>query len=76
MMRAADDDEGQKWECLRCGQRVASADRLVMEIDSGGSEVSGSAGSDYDFSSDMDVTDMSGSILSMGTYSESGLSEG
>ncbi|KAJ7044485.1 Pex12 amino terminal region-domain-containing protein [Mycena alexandri] len=73
MMRAADDDEGQKWECLRCGRRVESADRLVVEIDSGGSEVSGS---DYDFSSDMDVTDMSGSILSMGTYSESGLSEG
>ncbi|KAJ7178999.1 Pex12 amino terminal region-domain-containing protein [Mycena filopes] len=73
MMRAADEDEHQKWECLRCAQRVESADRLVVEVDSGGSEVSGS---DYDFSSDMDVTDMSGSILSMGSYSESGLSEG
>ena len=73
-MRAADEDEGQKWECLRCGQRVESADRLVVEVESViGSEVSGS---DYDFSSDMDATDMSSSIVSMGTYSESGLSEG
>lgn len=70
-MRAADEEEGQKWECLRCGQRVESADRLVVEVDSAGSEVSGS---DYDFSSDMG-TDMSSSIVSMGSYSESGLSE-
>ncbi|KAJ7129522.1 Pex12 amino terminal region-domain-containing protein [Mycena epipterygia] len=72
MMRAADEEEGQKWECLRCGQRIESADRLVVEVDSAGSEVSGS---DYDFSSDMDGTDMSSSIVSMGSYSESGLSE-
>jgi len=71
-MRAAAEEEGQKWECLRCGQRVESADRLVVEVDSAGSEVSGS---DYDFSSDMDGTDMSSSIVSMGSYSESGLSE-
>ncbi|KAJ7180250.1 Pex12 amino terminal region-domain-containing protein [Mycena crocata] len=71
MMRAA--DEGQKWECLRCGQRVESADRLVVEVGSAASEVSGS---EYEFSSDMDVTDMSGSLASMGSYSESGLSEG
>ncbi|KAJ7684035.1 Pex12 amino terminal region-domain-containing protein [Mycena rosella] len=71
MMRAADEEEGQKWECLRCGQRVESADRLVVEVESGGSEVSGS---DYDFSSDMDVTDMSSSMASMGSYS-TGLSE-
>lgn len=73
MMRAADEDD-QKWECLRCGQQVESADRLVVEVDSVGSEPSGS---DYDFSSDMDVTDMSGSMVSeMGSYSESGQSEG
>jgi len=72
-MRAADEDD-QKWECLRCGQQVESADRLVVEVDSVGSEPSGS---DYDFSSDMDVTDMSGSMVSeMGSYSESGQSEG
>ncbi|KAF8195735.1 Pex12 amino terminal region-domain-containing protein [Mycena galopus ATCC 62051] len=68
MMRAADEEE--KWECLRCGQRVESADRLVAEA---GSEMSGS---DYDFSSDMDITDLSGSMVSMGSYSESGRSEG
>ncbi|KAJ6539487.1 Pex12 amino terminal region-domain-containing protein [Mycena capillaripes] len=73
IIRAADEDDDQKWECLRCGQRVESAERLVVEVDSGGSEVSGS---DYDFSSDMDVTDLSGSMVSMGSYSESGLSEG
>ncbi|KAJ7498773.1 Pex12 amino terminal region-domain-containing protein [Mycena latifolia] len=75
MMRAADEDEEQKWECLRCGQRVESADRLVVEVESVGSEVSGS---DYDFSSDMDATDMSSSMASMGsyTYSQSELSEG
>ncbi|KAJ7682652.1 Pex12 amino terminal region-domain-containing protein [Mycena polygramma] len=56
MMRAADDDDGQKWECLRCGQRVESADRLVVEVDSGGN--------------------LSGSMASMGSYSESGLSDG
>ncbi|KAJ7507959.1 peroxisomal biogenesis factor 2 [Mycena galericulata] len=73
MMRAADEDEDQKWECLRCGQWVESADRLVVEVDSAGSEVSGS---DYDFSSDMDVTSMSGSVVSTGSYSESTFSEG
>lgn len=71
-MRAADEDEDQRWECLRCGQRVESADRLVVEIESAGSEMSGS---DYDFSSDMDITSMSGSIVSMGSYSESAFSE-
>ncbi|KAJ7765015.1 peroxisomal biogenesis factor 2 [Mycena maculata] len=70
MMRAA--DEGEKWDCLRCGKLVESADRLVIEVDSGGSEVSGS---DYDFSSDMDITSMSGSIFSTGSYSESAFSE-
>ncbi|KAJ6515746.1 Pex12 amino terminal region-domain-containing protein [Mycena sanguinolenta] len=78
MMRAADEEDGQKWECLRCGQRVESADRLVAEVGSAGSELSGS---DYDFSSDLDVTDLSGSMVSMGSvsigsYSESGRSEG
>ncbi|KAF7352663.1 hypothetical protein MVEN_01232100 [Mycena venus] len=72
MMRAADEEDSQKWACLRCGQRVEGADRLVAEVGSAGSEMSGS---DYDFSSDMDVTDLSGSMASMGSYSESGISE-
>lgn len=68
-MRSADED-GEGWECLRCGERVKGAERFVAEM---GSERSGS-GSEYEFSSDMDmdVTDMSGS---MGSYSESGLSD-
>ncbi|KAJ7068411.1 Pex12 amino terminal region-domain-containing protein [Mycena amicta] len=69
MMRAADEEHGHKWECLRCGQSVESADRLTVE--STGSEISGS---DYEFSSG-DITDLSGSMVSMGSYSESGLSE-
>ncbi|KAJ7094629.1 Pex12 amino terminal region-domain-containing protein, partial [Mycena belliarum] len=64
MIRAADEEEGQKWECLRCRERVESAERLVMEVGSGGSEISGS---DYEFSSDMDATDMSSSMTSVGS---------
>lgn len=71
-MRAADEEEGQKWECLRCGESVESADRLVVEVEAAGSELTGS---DYDFSSDIDVTDMSGSMGSM-SYSDFGQSDG
>ncbi|KAJ3802033.1 peroxisomal biogenesis factor 2 [Lentinula aff. detonsa] len=70
MMRSADDThDTQGWECLRCAQIVQSAERYV--VDPSGSEVSGS---EYAFSSDMDfdVTDISESI---GSYSESGLSD-
>lgn len=68
MMRVADEGEdGPGWECLRCGEGIRSAERYTVEI---GSELSGS---DYEFSSDldMDFTDISGS---MGSYS-SGLSD-
>ncbi|KAF7292349.1 hypothetical protein HMN09_01218900 [Mycena chlorophos] len=81
MMRAADSDdaEGRKWECLRCAQPVESADRLTVEsMGTGtGSELSRSpSGSDYEFSSSAgDITDLSSSMVSMGSYSESALSE-
>ncbi|KAF7332028.1 hypothetical protein MKEN_00083100 [Mycena kentingensis (nom. inval.)] len=72
MMRAAGEEQGLKWECLRCGQAVESAERLAVDS-AAGSELSGS---DFDFSSsDIDVTDLSGSMVSMSSYSESGLSE-
>ncbi|KAG7096796.1 hypothetical protein E1B28_004205 [Marasmius oreades] len=67
MLFANDGEDKQGWECLRCSEHVTEANRFVMETV--GSEWSGS---DYEFSSDLDITDMSGSI---GTYSESGLSE-
>jgi len=71
-MRIADDGEDDEgWECLRCTQRVAEANRYVPEII--GSEWSGS-GSEYEFSSDLDITDASLSG-SMGSYSESGFSD-
>lgn len=71
-MRAADDldDEGG-WACLRCTQPVKSSERYEVEVEMG----SDMTGSDYDFSSDfgsVDVTDLSGSV---GSYSESGLSD-
>lgn len=67
LIRAADDlEKGHGWECLRCGEEVISADRYEVEI----TEVEN--GSDYEFSSDLDATDMSGS---MGSYSESGFSD-
>ncbi|KIK67987.1 hypothetical protein GYMLUDRAFT_36797 [Collybiopsis luxurians FD-317 M1] len=68
MMRSADDTQDkQGWECLRCIQIVHSAERYTVES-------SAESGSDYAFSSDMDfdVTDISESI---GSYSESGLSD-
>jgi len=69
MMRTADEaDDELGWECLRCGKEVRDAHRFQVDItESENSE------SDYDFSSDMDLsTDLSGS---MGSYSESAFSE-
>ena len=67
IMRAADEsDDNQHWACLRCREKVTEAHRYTVEISERG-------GSEYEFSSDLDLgTDLSGSI---GSYSESGLSE-
>jgi peroxin-2 len=60
-------DNDQRWMCLRCGEKVTEAHRYTVEVSE-----SERGGSDYDFSSDLDLgTDLSGS---MGSYSESGLS--
>ena len=69
IMRAADEsDDDQRWACLRCGEKVTEAHRYTVEISE-----SERGGSEYEFSSDLDLgTDLSGSI---GSYSESGLSE-
>ncbi|KAJ3573346.1 hypothetical protein NP233_g2484 [Leucocoprinus birnbaumii] len=69
LMRTADDlDSEHGWECLRCLEEVTAADRYEVEVQ----EVE--SGSDYEFSSDIDLdaTDMSGS---MGSYSGSGISD-
>jgi len=68
-MRTADEsDDDQGWACLRCGEKVTEAHRYTVEISE-----SERGGSEYEFSSDLDLgTDLSGSI---GSYSESGLSE-
>lgn len=68
-MRTADEsDDDQHWACLRCGEKVTEAHRYTVEISE-----SERGGSEYEFSSDLDLgTDLSGSI---GSYSESGLSE-
>lgn len=63
MIRAAEDGES-KWECLRCGDLVASAERPTIDI--GGHETS-----EYDFSDEeFESTSLSGSMGSYG-YSES-----
>lgn len=66
MMRTADDGLDSGWECLRCAESVKSADRLEESISAHSDTMS-----DYEFSSDLDVTDMSGSASSyMGSLSE------
>ncbi|KAF9076798.1 Pex12 amino terminal region-domain-containing protein [Rhodocollybia butyracea] len=72
MLRNAEEVQGERgWECLRCAQVVQTAERYIVDHTAGGSEVSGS---EYEFSSDVDfdVTDISESV---GSYSESGLSD-
>ncbi|KZT71618.1 hypothetical protein DAEQUDRAFT_706999 [Daedalea quercina L-15889] len=79
MMRAADERTGvgaggRQWECLRCAEGVLAADRLQAqaegpEYDSGAEDMHSSP----EFGSeDIDYSEMSGSV---GSYSESGLSE-
>lgn len=66
VMRMVDEPD-QHWVCLRCGEKVTEAHRYTVEISE-----SERGGSEYDFSSDLDLgTDLSGS---MGSYGESGLS--
>ncbi|KAI3612182.1 peroxisomal biogenesis factor 2 [Moniliophthora roreri] len=69
MLRVADEGETHAWECLRCAETVTSANRFAVETV--GSEPSGS---EYEFSSDFDLTDLSGSVGSY-SYSESGFSD-
>jgi peroxin-2 len=73
MIQVADGgDSDIGWECLRCAEEVKNADRYSVEVPEGpGSD--DLEGSEYEFSSDLDMyTDMSGS---MGSYTESALSE-
>jgi len=66
MMRTVDEGLEPGWECLRCAESVKSADRLEGSIPAHSDTMS-----DYEFSSDIDVTDMSGSASSyMGSLSE------
>ncbi|TFY59264.1 hypothetical protein EVJ58_g5891 [Rhodofomes roseus] len=79
MMRAADEHTGvgpggRQWECLRCAEGVAGAERLEAQAE-GPEYESGVEDSDSspEFGSeDIDYSEMSESV---GTYSESGLSE-
>lgn len=67
MMRTADEGLDSGWECLRCAESVKSADRLEAESVPAHSDTM----SDYEFSSDLDVTDTSGSASSyLGSLSE------
>lgn len=67
-MRTADEGLDSGWECLRCAESVKSADRLEVEESI---PAYSDTMSDYEFSSDLDVTDMSGSASSyLGSLSE------
>ncbi|KAI0750821.1 peroxisomal biogenesis factor 2 [Daedaleopsis nitida] len=90
MMRTADDrsgvgPKGAQWECLRCAEGIAAADRLEAEaqgpeyesgVDDGEDDtMSGISGMTFDYGSedvDTEFTDMSGSVGSYGD-SESGM---
>jgi peroxin-2 len=68
MMRTADEGPDSGWECLRCAESVKSADRFEVEESI---PTHSDTMSDYEFSSDLDVTDMSGSASSyLGSLSE------
>ncbi|KAF9226597.1 hypothetical protein BS17DRAFT_775870 [Gyrodon lividus] len=68
MMRTADEGLESGWECLRCAESVRSADRLEAEDPL---REHSDTMSDYEFSSDFDTTDMSGSASShTGSLSE------
>ncbi|KAJ8523490.1 hypothetical protein ONZ45_g126 [Pleurotus djamor] len=65
LVHASEETEGG-WECVRCAEVVKSAERLTAPE----SEVETT--SDYEFSSDLDATDMSASV---GSFTGSGYSE-
>lgn len=68
MIRIADEGLDSGWECLRCAESVKSADRLEAESSI---PARSDTMSDYEFSSDLDVTDTSGSASSyLGSLSE------
>ncbi|KAH0839911.1 hypothetical protein J3R83DRAFT_863 [Lanmaoa asiatica] len=68
MMRTTEEGQDSGWECLRCAESVKSADRLEAE---GSIPAHSDTMSEYEFSSDLDVTDMSGSASSyLGSLSE------
>jgi peroxin-2 len=63
MIRAAEDGES-RWECLRCGELITGAERLLADVE-------GNETSDYDFSDEeLESTSLSGSMGSY-VYSES-----
>ncbi|KAN0097471.1 Pex2 / Pex12 amino terminal region domain containing protein [Tylopilus felleus] len=65
MMRTADEGLDSGWECLRCAENVKSADRLeAEELAPAHSDIT----SDYEFSSDLDVSGSASSYL--GSLSE------
>lgn len=60
----ASEDGDSRWECLRCGKPITSAERLSIDVEEVGS-------SDYDFTDEeLQSTDLSGSMGSY-FYSES-----
>ncbi|KAI4525425.1 Pex12 amino terminal region-domain-containing protein [Schizophyllum commune] len=74
LMRVAEEGgAAQGWECLRCGQGVHTGERWVAPIED---VSSGDSMSEYDFTSDMEATDLSGSLVSGGYSDELSSPEG
>lgn len=67
-MRAADEASGvgpggTRWECLRCGQGVAGADRLGAVVEEVESEYGSEGNMSFEFGSeDLEFSDMTGSV--------------
>ncbi|TRM67666.1 Pex12 amino terminal region-domain-containing protein [Schizophyllum amplum] len=73
LMRVTDEGSAaQGWDCLRCGEAVRTGERYVAPVED---VSSGDSLSEYEFTSDMDATDLSGSLAS-GGYSDDPSSPG
>lgn len=69
-MRTVDEGDATEggWECIRCAEVVKTAERVAFIPE----EVEAETTSDYEFSSDLDATNMSASV---GSFTGSAMSD-
>lgn len=70
LLRTVDEGDATEggWECIRCAEVVKTAERVTFIPE----EVEAETTSDYEFSSDLDATDMSASV---GSFTGSAMSD-